>query len=59
VYLDGTRVIIDAHQDINAIVSPNQVEALEVYIGPAEVPAEYAAGRGACGVVLIWTKHEA
>lgn len=59
VYLDGVRMIVDRHQDINAVVSPNQIEAMEVYIGPAEVPAEYAAGRGACGVVLIWTKHEA
>jgi hypothetical protein len=59
VFLDGTRIIIDSSQDINSIVSPNQVEAMEVFIGPSEVPAEYAAGRGACGVVLIWTKHEA
>jgi hypothetical protein len=59
VYLDGARMIVDASSDINSIVSPNQVEAMEVYIGPSEVPAEYAAGRGACGVVLIWTKHEA
>jgi hypothetical protein len=59
VYLDGSRMIVDRGQDINSIVSPNQVEAMEVFIGPSEVPAEYAAGRGACGVVLIWTKHEA
>jgi hypothetical protein len=59
VYLDGVRMTIDRHLDINAVVSPNQVEAMEVYIGPAEVPAEWAAGRGACGVVLIWTRHEA
>lgn len=58
VYLDGTRMTIDSNNDINAIVTPNQIEAMEVYIGPAEVPSEYAAGRGACGVVLLWTKHE-
>lgn len=59
VYLDGVRMTIDRHLDINAVVSPTQIEAMEVYIGPAEVPPEWAAGRGACGVVLIWTKHEA
>jgi hypothetical protein len=59
VFLDGSRMVVDASNDINSIVSPNQVEAIEVFVGPSEVPAEYAAGRGACGVVLIWTKHEA
>ena len=56
-YIDGNIGIIhfDRHSDINAIVSTFQVEALEVFKGAAEVPPEYAAGRGGtCGVILIW-----
>jgi hypothetical protein len=60
VFLDGSRMIVDRHSDINAIVSTFQVEAIEIFKGAAEVPPEYAAGRGGtCGVILIWTKHEA
>jgi hypothetical protein len=36
------------------------IEALEVYRGPSEVPAEFAplsrAGRGNCGVIAIWMR---
>jgi hypothetical protein len=59
VFLDGSRMVIDRHNDINSFVSTFQVEAIEVFKGPAEVPPQYAAGRSACGVILIWTKHEA
>ncbi|HVG43735.1 MAG TPA: TonB-dependent receptor [Longimicrobium sp.] len=58
VFLDGVRIIVDGANDINSIVSPTQVEALEVFRGPSEIPVEYNSGRGACGVILIWTKHE-
>ena len=58
VYLDGSRMIVDAHSDINSIVSTFQIEAIEVYQSPVEIPVEYNRGRDACGVVLIWTKHE-
>jgi TonB-dependent Receptor Plug Domain len=32
------------------------IEAIEVYRGPAEVPAQYGGVNAACGVVLIWTR---
>ena len=58
VYLDGVRMIVGRGEDINAVVSTFQVEAIEVYQSPIEIPVEYNRGRGACGVILIWTKHE-
>ena len=57
VYLDGVRMIVNTGQDINAVVSTSQIEAIEVYQSPVEIPAEYNVGR-TCGVILIWTKHE-
>lgn len=32
------------------------IEAMEVYTGPADVPGEYAGRNAGCGVIVIWTK---
>lgn len=32
------------------------IEALEFYTGPADVPGEYAGRNAGCGVVVIWTR---
>ena len=58
-YVDGARVTYDANNDINAVVNPGQVEAIEVFRGPAEIPVQYNDSNSMCGVILIWTRHEA
>jgi hypothetical protein len=57
-FLDGTRVTYDDHTDINSIVDPDQVEAIEVFRGPSEIPTEYNDNNSQCGVILIWTRKE-
>ncbi len=39
-------------------VSPNDIEAIEVYDGPSTVPSQYASMSSSvsCGVILLWTK---
>ena len=37
-------------------VVPEDVEAVEVYPGPASVPIQFQA-LAECGVLLIWTRH--
>ena len=32
------------------------IEALEIYTGPADVPGEYAGRNAGCGVIVIWTR---
>lgn len=32
------------------------IEGIEVYRGPSEVPAQYSGANAACGVVLVWTR---
>jgi hypothetical protein len=32
------------------------VEALEVYSGPSDVPGEFAGRNAGCGVIVVWTK---
>ncbi len=37
-------------------VPVRDIEALEVYTGPADVPGEYAGTNAGCGVIVIWTR---
>ena len=57
-YLDGMRMTVGRGEDVNSFVSTFQIEAIEVYQSPVEIPPEYNVGR-TCGAILIWTKHEA
>jgi len=42
---------------VNSYISPEEVEAVEVYTGASELPAQFnaTAYNARCGVVLIWT----
>lgn len=37
-------------------VAIRDIEAMEVYTGPTDVPGEFAGRNAGCGVVVIWTK---
>lgn len=54
VFLDGVRVPVSADLDIDQLIVPNEIGAIEVYRG-ASTPLEFSIGRG-CGAVVIWTK---
>jgi hypothetical protein len=44
--------------EIEKVVRPSQLEALEMYT-PANVPMEFAgASRGRCNVLVLWTNHK-
>lgn len=60
VYLDGVAVFYTQGAsgglfDLN-ILNLKTVEAIEVYAGGAQVPAEFNRTSGGCGVIVIWTK---
>jgi hypothetical protein len=55
VYLDGMRIMQGA-DDLDMIVTPSSVLAVEVYLGIAAVPAQYSRYGNDCGAVLVWTK---
>lgn len=57
VWMDGFPLSA-AEFDLD-MVSPESVEAIEVYSGISEVPAEFVGprGLGSCGAVLIWSRH--
>lgn len=51
-YLDGVLTPL-----LNVdVISPADVEGLEVYRGGATVPPQFNRGTAMCGVVLIWTR---
>lgn len=35
---------------------PEDIAAIEVYVGPAEVPLEFGGSSARCGVVVLWTR---
>jgi outer membrane receptor for ferrienterochelin and colicin len=53
------RLFVDGvpwRDDLDAV--PHQdIEAIEVYASPSEIPAQYGGANSACGVVLIWTRR--
>lgn len=38
-------------------ISPSQIEAIEVFRGPSEVPARFRGRETGCGLVAIWTRE--
>ena len=55
-YLDGMKIY--SGKDVSQVVGPNQVEAIELYKSAAEIPVQYNGSNSACGVILVWTRHE-
>jgi TonB-dependent Receptor Plug Domain len=55
VYLDGERLA--ENRDINSIIRPSELEAIEVFVGPASVPRSLAGPRSGCGVIALWSKR--
>ena len=55
VWLDGVRIGNDPaiFRDIQAF----EIELIEVYRGPAEVPGAFSGGEARCGVVAVWTRR--
>ncbi len=38
------------------MIPPDDIEAIEVYRGPAETPAEFRVMGAPCGVIVVWTR---
>ena len=42
--------------EMETMLRPEHIAAIEVYRGASEIPARYGGNRSSCGVVLIWTR---
>ncbi|UCC47344.1 MAG: carboxypeptidase regulatory-like domain-containing protein [Gemmatimonadota bacterium] len=59
VYLDGRPVYSlseSSDATIDDFVMPNDVEAVEVYHGPAVLPPRFAFHNAHCGAIIVWTR---
>ncbi len=61
--LDGVPTLVGGQQPLRGrdiplddVVSPGDIEGLELYKGAAGVPSQYNVNIAACGVLLIWTR---
>lgn len=56
----GPGIWIDGHRlfdsDLDTFVHPQDVEAIEVYSGFAQTPAQFGGGFNSCGAIVIWTR---
>ena len=52
------KYYVDGREDdmFGPYVAIGDIEGMEVYTGPSDVPGEYAGSEAMCGVVVIWTK---
>jgi hypothetical protein len=58
-YIDGAQAGYGRSAgDINSLVTPGQIEAVELYSSAANIPVQYTGSGSACGVILIWTRAE-
>lgn len=53
-YLDGHP--FEESDDIDHLISPHQVAAMEIYPGASQVPEQFKGPHARCGVIVIWTK---
>ena len=55
-YVDGMPMVVDGGEDVNDLVPLSELEAVETYAGPAEIPPQFNRIQSACGVVLAWRR---
>ncbi|HEU4560463.1 MAG TPA: carboxypeptidase-like regulatory domain-containing protein [Longimicrobium sp.] len=55
IYVDNVPLLVDGrYDDVHQLISLAEVEAVETYSGPSEIPPQYNATGSACAVVLVW-----
>jgi hypothetical protein len=57
VYLDGLPVLTDDAFDIDALISPDAIEGVEIYSSHLTAPLELHVPRNTCGIVAFWTRQ--
>lgn len=59
-YMDGRIVYRGGRTEplfnVN-LISPADLEAVEYYAGPSQLPGEYAGTESTCGVLVLWTRR--
>lgn len=56
VWLDGVLIGGTQEIDVDGLVGLVQVEAVEAFRGPSEIPARFANSLYPCGALVLWTR---
>jgi hypothetical protein len=56
VYVDGLPFLQSDDLNLDRYLIPDDIEGIEVYRGPAELPSQFNVIGTACGAVVIWTR---
>lgn len=58
VFIDGVRTPAGGHYPtyLNETIPPGDVEGIEIYLGPSEVPPIFGGIGSGCGAVVVWTR---
>ena len=56
IHLDGVPLGGGRGNTLDDFVRPVEIAGIEVYKGPASLPAEFSGSDSGCGVVAVWTK---
>jgi hypothetical protein len=55
-YFDGHP--FEESDDIDRLISPHQIAAMEIYSGSSQVPEQFKGPHARCGIIVIWTKSQ-
>lgn len=59
-YIDGTPFLASSTEDLDNLLRPDDIQAIEIYKSAAETPIEFqGTDGGPCGTIVIWTKAHA
>jgi hypothetical protein len=53
VWIDGVRI---PNTQIDEVVTPSDVAAVEIYSSFAGIPAQYFDRSATCGTILVWSR---
>jgi hypothetical protein len=56
VWLDGIRIRAKSADEALSLVSPNDIEAIEVYTGASRIPGEFL--EDSCAAIVLWSRYE-
>lgn len=57
-YIDGAPFLASPGDDMDMMVQPTEIAAIEVYKSAADTPMQFqTAGGAGCGTIVIWTKR--
>lgn len=61
IYLDGSLMRYGPPDDVQLddVVKPDMIDGIEVYRSAAEIPPQFNGSGAGCGVIVIWTRHDA